>query len=152
LVFFLNLFFVFKLLPRRSRCSSRLRHRQTHHLWEYREMAQRVERPCRRQYSYYVSRKQKWFETFESRSDWWSQVFCWFGRSFLFYFSFFHKLQFLFLIIKIIIKERNNLSFIETSALDSTNVEAAFQNILTGKYISAYLYIFYFALVVVVAL
>lgn len=29
--------------------------------------------------------------------------------------------------------ERNGLSFIETSALDSTNVEAAFQNILTGK-------------------
>lgn len=29
--------------------------------------------------------------------------------------------------------EKNGLSFIETSALDSTNVEAAFQNILTGK-------------------
>lgn len=29
--------------------------------------------------------------------------------------------------------ERNCLSFIETSALDSTNVEAAFQNILTGS-------------------
>ena len=28
--------------------------------------------------------------------------------------------------------EKNNLSFIETSALDSTNVEQAFQNILTG--------------------
>jgi len=31
------------------------------------------------------------------------------------------------------VSERNELSFIETSALDSTNVEAAFQNILTGK-------------------
>lgn len=29
--------------------------------------------------------------------------------------------------------ERNGLSFIETSALDSTNVETAFHNILTGK-------------------
>jgi hypothetical protein len=29
--------------------------------------------------------------------------------------------------------ENNRLSFIETSALDSTNVETAFQNILTGK-------------------
>ena len=28
--------------------------------------------------------------------------------------------------------ETNNLSFIETSALDSTNVETAFHNILTG--------------------
>ncbi len=28
--------------------------------------------------------------------------------------------------------EKNSLSFIETSALDSTNVEAAFTNILTG--------------------
>ena len=28
--------------------------------------------------------------------------------------------------------EKNSLSFIETSALDSTNVETAFQNILTG--------------------
>lgn len=49
--------------------------------------------------------------------------------------------------------ERNGLSFIETSALDSTNVETAFQNILTGKltaklipkvkikYIILYLYI-----------
>lgn len=30
--------------------------------------------------------------------------------------------------------ERNGLSFIETSALDSTNVETAFQNILTGSF------------------
>lgn len=30
--------------------------------------------------------------------------------------------------------EKNNLSFIETSALDSTNVEAAFTHILTGIY------------------
>ena len=29
--------------------------------------------------------------------------------------------------------ERNNLAFIETSALDSTNVELAFTNILTGN-------------------
>ena len=29
--------------------------------------------------------------------------------------------------------EKNNLSFIETSALDSTNVEAVFHNILTGE-------------------
>lgn len=29
--------------------------------------------------------------------------------------------------------EKNGLSFIETSALDSTNVEAAFQTILTGE-------------------
>lgn len=28
--------------------------------------------------------------------------------------------------------EKNDLSFIETSALDSTNVETAFHNILTG--------------------
>ena len=30
--------------------------------------------------------------------------------------------------------EKNTLSFIETSALDSTNVEAAFHNILTGPF------------------
>lgn len=30
------------------------------------------------------------------------------------------------------LSEKNNLSFIETSALDSTNVEEAFKNILTG--------------------
>lgn len=30
----------------------------------------------------------------------------------------------------------NNLSFIETSALDASNVELAFQNILTGSYTS----------------
>ena len=30
--------------------------------------------------------------------------------------------------------EKNNLSFIETSALDSTNVEQAFHQILTGRY------------------
>ena len=29
--------------------------------------------------------------------------------------------------------EKNTLSFIETSALDSTNVETAFHNILTGE-------------------
>lgn len=29
--------------------------------------------------------------------------------------------------------EKNGLSFLETSALDSTNVETAFQTILTGK-------------------
>jgi len=31
-----------------------------------------------------------------------------------------------------VFKERNSLAFIETSALDSTNVELAFTNILTG--------------------
>lgn len=31
-----------------------------------------------------------------------------------------------------VLTERNNLAFIETSALDSTNVELAFTNILTG--------------------
>ena len=36
--------------------------------------------------------------------------------------------------IKFFLKERNNLSFIETSALDSTNVETAFHNILTEIY------------------
>lgn len=30
--------------------------------------------------------------------------------------------------------EKNSLSFIETSALDSTNVEVAFHNILTGQH------------------
>lgn len=35
--------------------------------------------------------------------------------------------------------QRNNLAFIETSALDSTGVEDAFRQILTGKYFSAYL-------------
>lgn len=34
--------------------------------------------------------------------------------------------------------EKNGLSFIETSALDSTNVEAAFQTILTGESSSAF--------------
>jgi len=34
-------------------------------------------------------------------------------------------------------KERNNLAFIETSALDSTNVELAFTNILTGIFVGA---------------
>ena len=32
--------------------------------------------------------------------------------------------------------EKNGLSFIETSALDATNVETAFQNILTGLHAS----------------
>ena len=39
-----------------------------------------------------------------------------------------------------LIPEKNNLSFIETSALDSTNVETAFQNILTGKCHLTWLY------------
>ena len=34
--------------------------------------------------------------------------------------------------------ESNQLSFIETSALDSTNVETAFHNILTGKLANLY--------------
>ena len=34
--------------------------------------------------------------------------------------------------------EKNNLSFIETSALDSTNVETAFHNILTGSLTKLY--------------
>ena len=29
--------------------------------------------------------------------------------------------------------ERHGLSFVETSALDSTNVDAAFENIITGE-------------------
>ena len=34
----------------------------------------------------------------------------------------------------LLLLEKNGLSFIETSALDSTNVEVAFHNILTGQY------------------
>ena len=34
--------------------------------------------------------------------------------------------------------EKNSLSFIETSALDSTNVETAFHNILTGDHYDLY--------------
>lgn len=33
----------------------------------------------------------------------------------------------------LVLAEKNGLSFLETSALDSTNVETAFQTILTGK-------------------
>ena len=44
-------------------------------------------------------------------------------------------LSFFSLIVYSPFLERNNLSFIETSALDSTNVETAFQNILTGIYL-----------------
>lgn len=36
----------------------------------------------------------------------------------------------------------NNLSFIETSALDASNVELAFQNILTGKSPLSYFHVF----------
>ena len=39
--------------------------------------------------------------------------------------------------------EKNTLSFIETSALDSTNVETAFQNILTGTNIYTLCVLFY---------
>ena len=35
----------------------------------------------------------------------------------------------------------NHLSFIETSALDASNVESAFQNILTGKLFQLLLFI-----------
>lgn len=34
----------------------------------------------------------------------------------------------------LILAAENNLSFMETSALDASNVESAFQTILTGKY------------------
>ena len=34
-----------------------------------------------------------------------------------------------------IFSEKNNYSFIETSALDSTNVTEAFNNLLVGKYL-----------------
>lgn len=44
-----------------------------------------------------------------------------------------HAFIFLLTSILFLFSEKNNLSFIETSALDSTNVETAFQNILTGK-------------------
>lgn len=36
-------------------------------------------------------------------------------------------------LLLLVVAERNSLSFIETSALDSTNVEQAFVQILTGK-------------------
>ena len=38
-----------------------------------------------------------------------------------------------FFFSRFLFAEKNDLSFIETSALDSTNVETAFQNILTGS-------------------
>lgn len=45
--------------------------------------------------------------------------------------------------------ERNGLSFIETSALDSTNVETAFQNILTGnRFLPRYYYMYYIEFII----
>lgn len=45
--------------------------------------------------------------------------------------------------------ERNGLSFIETSALDSTNVETAFQNILTGnRSLPRYCYMYYIEFII----
>ena len=41
----------------------------------------------------------------------------------------------LLILFEFLLSEKNTLSFIETSALDSTNVESAFQNILTGMWI-----------------
>ena len=41
------------------------------------------------------------------------------------------------------VAEQHNLSFIETSALDSTNVEAAFQNILTGIHTHIHIYVYH---------
>lgn len=38
--------------------------------------------------------------------------------------------------------EKHGLSFLETSALDSSNVELAFQTILTGDY-NIYLFIYF---------
>ena len=35
----------------------------------------------------------------------------------------------------------NNLSFIETSALDASNVELAFQNILTGGFSFSFVFV-----------
>jgi hypothetical protein len=40
----------------------------------------------------------------------------------------------------ILILGENNLSFIETSALDASNVELAFQNILTGTFPPLYFF------------
>ena len=40
--------------------------------------------------------------------------------------------------------EKQGLSFIETSALDATNVEMAFQNILTGESFFPFLFVFSF--------
>lgn len=41
---------------------------------------------------------------------------------------------FVFSLLTNVVAGENNLSFIETSALDASNVELAFQNILTGMY------------------
>lgn len=36
--------------------------------------------------------------------------------------------------VHVCVTEKNGLSFLETSALDSSNVELAFQTILTGEF------------------
>lgn len=46
----------------------------------------------------------------------------------------FEVMRLISLSLSLFLLEQHSLSFIETSALDSTNVEAAFQNILTGIY------------------
>lgn len=60
----------------------------------------------------------------------------------------------LMLCVVLVFSEKNNLTFIETSALDSSNVESAFSNILTGLclrmfyFFSAYQRIFFSAYLV----
>ena len=45
-----------------------------------------------------------------------------------------YKFIFILIVYSVVILEKNGVSFIETSALDSTNVEQAFHTILTGRF------------------
>lgn len=114
------------ILPRRCWCAPCLRYREAHHVRERRALAEGVARSCGQQHCHHAGRQQVRPAAFACCADGRCEGLrrCddvardgagaaarrrfTRGRT-----------------------EKNNLSFIETSALDSTNVELAFQSILT---------------------
>ena len=96
-------------------------------------MAERTPRPCRFKHCHYAGRKQKWFEASKGSSHRGGKAVC---KYVLAYTGYYISCTVEAKLIGINLGE-NNLSFIETSALDASNVELAFQNILTGTLTSS---------------
>ena len=88
-------------------------------------MAEGAERSRRREHRYYVGWKQERLETSTCGPNGRGEGLCRHVEPFVCFFL-------LYIYLFLLSAAENDLSFIETSALDASNVESAFQTILAG--------------------
>lgn len=113
-----------QLLSGGCRRTTGVRYSQTCNICQCYTVAEGAARPRWLEHCHYARRQQEWPETLAGCANWWGKGI------FKYVWCFVHWVT--TELDGLLPLAENGLSFIETSALDASNVESAFQTILTG--------------------